>query len=78
VKARELVIAPRLPPPPKHYGANPFATIADAVIDCDVPGCGWHAMGPRADLKKAFDEHYKQCHGADREIAVVLINQPRQ
>ena len=78
IPARSLIVAPRLPPPPTSRRGNPFDADGDAVIDCDVPGCGWHAMGPRLELGKAYAEHYRQHHASAQEIGVVLINRPRQ
>ncbi len=78
--AREIVIVPRLPDRPKTYGLSPWSTDADVTADCDgtINGkpCGWHAMGPRAQVKKAYDEHRRMFHSDD--IGVVLLNQPRQ
>lgn len=79
--ARELVVAARLPSLNRdRYTGNPFTSQGDVVLDCDgqIGGkpCGWHAMGPRADVKKAYDEHRKQYHQS--EIGVVLLNRPRQ
>lgn len=78
MKARELILAPRLPSTPKTHTGNPFTTLGDVVLDCDVPGCGWHAMGPRAVVKKAWDDHYRQFHGTNQATGVVLLNQPKQ
>lgn len=80
--AREIVVAPRMPKlNPGNYTGNPFTAEGDVVLDCesrDHEGvqCGWHAMGPRADVKRAYDEHRKQYH--QEAIGVVLLNQPRQ
>jgi len=80
LKAREIVVAPRVPAPPKEYGSTPFTTVGDIVLDCDgeTEGkpCGWHIMGPRAVAKLAYDEHRKLYHSD--QIGVVLLNQPRQ
>jgi hypothetical protein len=76
VKARELIIAPRIPTPPKAHTGNPFTTLGDVVLDCEL--CGWHVMGPRADAKKAWDDHYRQNHGGQQQTGVVLLNQPKQ
>ncbi len=78
MKARELIVAPRLPAKPKHHTGNPFTTVGDVVVDCDVLGCGWHAMGPRADIKKAWDEHYRVWHASAEQTGVMLLNHPRQ
>ncbi len=75
--ARNLVVAHRLPPPPKEHTGNPFTTIGDIVVDCDVPGCGWHAMGPRAQVKKAIDAHRRAEHMSSQDPFVVLLNHPR-
>jgi hypothetical protein len=79
--ARELVVAARLPEFKRdRYTGDPFTSEGDVVLDCDgtIDGkpCGWHAMGPRADVKKAYDEHRKQYHQS--QIGVVLLNLPRQ
>lgn len=78
--AREIVIAPRMPAPPKNYQSNPFTTLGDVVVDCngvrEGKPCGWHAMGPRDQVKKAYDEHYKLYHSD--EVGTLLLNQPRQ
>jgi hypothetical protein len=74
VKARELVVAPRLPAFPKAHTGNPFTTVGDVVADCEL--CGYHAMGPRADVRRAMDTHRAMYHST--ETSVVLLNQPRQ
>lgn len=73
--ARSLVLANRLPAPPKNHTGDPFTTIGDVVADCDVPGCGWHAMGARADVKKAIGEHRQMYHSTTP--MVILLNHPR-
>jgi hypothetical protein len=79
-KARSLLTEARLPVFPRLHTGDPFTSVGDVVLDCDgtVGGrrCGWHAMGPRADVKKAYDEHRKLYHSID--IGVVLLNRPRQ
>lgn len=75
-KARSLIVAPRLPEKPKEYGFSPFTSEGDMVADCAIPGCGYHVMGSRGNVKKALDEHRKMFHSD--EIGVVLLNQPRQ
>ncbi len=78
--ARDIVVAARLPEFPKNHTGNPFTSIGDIVADCDgtINGkpCGWHAMGPRAVVKKAYDEHRKQYH--QTETGRLLLNRPRQ
>lgn len=76
MKARELIVAPRIPPPPKNHTGDPFTSDGDIVADCAIDGCGYHVMGPRADVKKAMNEHHKLYHS--QETGVVLLNQPRQ
>lgn len=76
VPARGLIVAPRLPARPAEHTGNPFTTLGDIVADCAVDGCGYHAMGPRADVKLAMDEHHRQYHS--QETAVVHLNRPRQ
>lgn len=73
-----ITAAPRLPPKPTHTTGNPFDALGDVVADCGVEGCGWHAMGPRPLVKKAWDEHYRQHHAAAAQTGVVLLNHPRQ
>lgn len=46
------------------------------TADCMVDGCTYHAVGPRADVKKAVDAHHKLYHS--EQIGVVLLNQPGQ
>lgn len=80
--ARSIVVAPRLPAKPKVYTGDPFTADADIVLDCDqvdaVTGkpCGWHAFGPRKDMKAAVQEHNQMYH--PNQIGTVLLNQPRQ
>ena len=57
---------------------NPFAAVRDIVADCDVPGCGWHAMGPAELVKKAIDEHNRVYHTSAEQTGIILINRPRQ
>jgi hypothetical protein len=76
MKARQLIVAPRMPAPPKAYAGSPFETLADVVVDCGEDGCGWHAMGPRDQIKLAWDEHYRMYHPG--EVGVLLLNRPRQ
>lgn len=80
-KARQIVVAPRLPPRPKAHDGNPFTTEGFMVADCetrlpDGTTCGYHVAGPRADVKKALDLHHRTYHSED--IGVVLLNQARQ
>jgi predicted small metal-binding protein len=76
MKAGTLIVAPRMPPPAKAQSGTPFETLGDVVVDCGETGCGWHAMGSRADVKKAWDDHYRQYHSM--QTGVVLINHPQQ
>ena len=76
-KARQIVVAPRLPAPPPERGLSPFQVDGDIVVDCSVAGCGWNAMGDRRLVGKKWEEHYRTRHGADREVGVLLINDPR-
>lgn len=80
-KAREIVIAPRLPERSKFHTGNPFTSEGDVVVDCDVHDelgrkCGWHAMGPRADVKKAADNHRRVFH--PEATGVFILNAPKQ
>ena len=74
--ARSLIVAPRLPAFPAHHTGNPFTSSGDIVVDCDVAGCGWHAFGPRADMKLAVNDHHRRFH--PEQTGVVLLNQPQQ
>ncbi len=79
--ARSVIVAPRLPVRPKNHTGNPFTTDADIVADCDTllddgTKCGYHVMGPRAEVKKALDMHHRMYH--PQSIGVVLLNQARQ
>lgn len=82
--ARAVVVAPRIPSlDRKTYNGNPFTSAGDVVADCDVvkadgTKCGWHAMGSRADVRLAWNEHYRQFHGADQAVGVLLLNTPKQ
>lgn len=72
---RRIVVAPRLPDPPKMRTGNPWTSSGDIVADCEA--CGYHAMGPRALVKKALDDHWRQHHASSTDPVVVLLNQPR-
>jgi len=75
--AGSLIVVPRMPAPVAAHTGDPFTTPGHAVVDCDVPGCDWHAVGERADVKKAWQEHYRQKHGSAQEVGVLSINHPR-
>lgn len=75
--ARSLIVAHRLPDPPKNRGGHMFAGDGDIVLDCDVAGCGWHAMGPRPQMGKARADHYRQHHASCQVAGVFRINHPR-
>jgi hypothetical protein len=76
-KRQPIVIATRMPDKPKQrVGGTPFDQDGDIVVDCDQPGCGWHAMGPRKLIKKAMDEHQRMYHA--EQGSVILLNQPKQ
>lgn len=75
-KAREIVIAARLPAFPKRHTGNPFTSEGDVTLDCGVPGCGWHAQGPRKEAKEAWEQHSRLYHSM--EIGVVHLNSPSQ
>ena len=78
--AQSLIVAPRLPPKPKEYAKNPFETKGEIMLDCDgaINGkpCGWHVIGERSEVKKAWEVHRRMYHSEEK--AVVLLNQPRQ
>lgn len=74
--ARSLIVAPRLPAAPKAHTGDPFTTVGDVVADCTVEGCGWHAMGPRADVKKSIQAHHALHHPQD--VVVTLLNNPHR
>lgn len=76
VPARSIIVAPRLPDRPKEHTGNPFTSEGLMTADCMVDGCTYHAVGPRADVKKAVDAHHKLYHS--EQIGVVLLNQPGQ
>lgn len=71
-----ILVAPRLPDRPKQHTGNPFTSEGDIVADCATDDCGYHAMGPRAEVKKALDQHHRLFHS--ESIGVVLLNQARQ
>lgn len=73
--ARSLVVAARLPAKPKNRTNDPFTADGDMVVDCSVAGCGWHAIGPRTDMKKAINAHHRMFHS--QEVVVTLLNNPR-
>ncbi len=73
--ARSIVVAPRLPDPPVGH---PFQGDGDIVLDCGVPGCGWHAMGPQKIMDVRRKEHYRQYHAADNVGGLFRINDPRE
>lgn len=78
--ARTLVIAPRMPAPPKHHTGNPFTSQGDVVAECqtcaDLGGKVYCCSGTRAEVKRAMDEHHRTFH--PHETGVVLLNAPRQ
>lgn len=79
-KAREIVVAPRLPPLPKEHTGNPFTSDGWIVAECtavDERGeqCGYHVMGPRPDVKLAVNEHHRMYHS--QETVVTLLNHQR-
>ncbi len=74
LKAREIVVAPRLPELRKEAYRSPFDAEGDVVVDCDL--CGYHAMGPRRQVGLAMKEHHRVYH--HQQTGVVLLNQPRQ
>jgi hypothetical protein len=75
--ARTIVVAARLPAAPKQRtSADLFAEEGDIVADCTNPGCGYHVMGPRAEVKLALKEHHR-LHHAD-EVSTVFLNDPRR
>ncbi len=76
--APRISVAPRMPSRPYGHTGSPWTVAGDIVVDCDKAGCGWHAFGPRGDVHKAWQEHYRQWHGSAQEIGVVLLNRPRQ
>lgn len=80
-KAREIVIAPRLPERSKFHTGNPFTSEGDVVVECDAVDaygnkCGWNCMGPRADVRAAVTTHRGMYH--PESIGVFLLNAPRQ
>lgn len=73
--ARSLIVAPRMPAKPKRHTGDPFTSDGDIVADCGADGCGYHVMGPRADVKQAMEAHRRMYHVT--ETHVVLLNHPR-
>lgn len=73
MKARSLILVPRLPSFPKRYTGNPFTSDGDVYAECGVEGCGYHTWGSRRTVKLAMDEHHRFSHS--QETAVVLLNQ---
>lgn len=80
--ARTLVTTVRMPKPGARSGPGVFGVAGDVVVDCAVVDeltgrrCGWHAMGPRADVRLAQIEHRRQFHS--QQQVLTLINHPRQ
>lgn len=77
--ARSLIVAPRLPDPPKNRGRGPWDADGDVIVDCQIPGCpyDWHAIGPRAQVELARREHVRMCHSQAAGPLVFGINTPR-
>lgn len=74
--ARSIIVAPRLPSlNAATYNGNPFTSEGDVYAECGTDGCGYKAMGARADVKLAMDAHRKMYHS--QETNVVLLNHPR-
>lgn len=74
--ARDIVVATRMPPPPKSYGSNPFDTVGHVTADCGVEDCGYHVQGERKDVGIAIRQHHRLFHS--ESISVVLLNHARQ
>jgi hypothetical protein len=81
--AREIVVATRLPRLNPDTYTGTFTAEADVVMDCDVVvddttgrKCGWHAWGPRKDMKQAYDEHRRIYH--PEQTGIAFLNVPRQ
>lgn len=74
-KAREVVLAPRLPEFPSLF-LGTWEAEGDITADCTTAGCGYHVLGPRAEVQLALKEHHRLFH--PDEIGVVLLNAPRQ
>jgi hypothetical protein len=52
--------------PPQFRVEKPlFRGAQNAVIRCSVEECGWNACGPRDDLGKAWNEHYRMFHSQE-------------
>jgi hypothetical protein len=59
--------------PPQFRVEKPlFRGAQNAVIRCSVEECGWNACGPRDDLGKAWNEHYRMHHS--QEVGVVQVD----
>jgi hypothetical protein len=74
LKAREIVVAPRLPELRTAGYKSPFDAEGDVVADCDL--CGYHVIGSRRDVGAAMREHHRLYH--HHQTGVVLLNAPRQ
>jgi hypothetical protein len=79
--ARGLVVATRMPPPPKlGTYTTPWESPGDVYAECDVTTdgkrCGYACSGERVEVGKAMRAHHRMFHV--NEVAVVLLNQARQ
>lgn len=74
--ANDLVVATRMPPPPRTRTGYVFADVGDLVAHCMQEGCGYHVQGTRTDVGLALKEHHRMFHA--HEISVVHLNDPRQ
>ena len=55
-----------------HIDQPIFRGAQSMVIRCQVDGCGWNACGPRADLKLAWNDHYRQYHS--EEVGTMMFD----
>ena len=74
LKAREFIVAPRLPEVRTDGYRSPFDAEGDIVVDCEL--CGYHAMGPRRRVGEAMRAHHRMYHHS--ETGVIRLNAPRQ
>ncbi len=75
--ALEIVTAARIPPPAMlRTGTGVFDAQGDVTVDCD--SCGWHAQGPRAQVRLAQLEHRRMFHAEAVSPLVTILNRPGQ
>lgn len=65
------MIIPDRNPKQFHIDKPIFRGALNAVIRCSVEGCGWNAAGPKGELGKAWNEHYRLNHSQEVGVAQV-------